>query len=66
MIVTDTTLSLPEADYKAPFLSVDEAVPYPRSYYGFITGSFVRQVPKLMKSNFLQIKNREVIRHHCC
>lgn len=37
---------------------VDEAALYPRSYYGFIIGSFVRQVPKLMKSNFLQIKKK--------
>lgn len=59
VIVTDTFPHLTEAKYKIPFLTVDESVPYPRGYYGFITGSFVRQVPKLMKSNFLQIKKKE-------
>lgn len=58
VVVSDKDSDLIEAEYKVLFLKVGEACLYSRSYYSFITTSFVRQVPRLMKSNFLQI-NKE-------
>lgn len=59
MVVSYADPDLIEAEYKVLFLRADEAFLYPRSYYSFIISSFVRQVPRLMKSNFLWIKKKK-------
>ena len=58
MAVNYADLDLIEAEYKVLFLRADEAFLFPKSYYSFIISSFLRQVPRLIKSNFLWIKKK--------
>lgn len=58
VVVNYADLDLIETEYKVLFLRADEAFLFPKSYYSFIISSFLRQAPRLMKSNFLRIKKK--------